>query len=111
MKEALLRAKLVGKNLDEIFDGKDQATEEYLLKEEGFSQQMVERFIFPFHQGIFPSDLQDQSSRMLQFLFQMFPRGAASLPCRGIGVAPAQVVASLLSSVTVSCNMPVIALQ
>lgn len=48
-----------------------------------------------FSQGIFLSPLEEQSSRMFEFVFKMFSVGAASLPEGGMGQVPLQIAADL----------------
>jgi phytoene dehydrogenase-like protein len=51
----------------------------------GLDREMIERFFYPFYQGIFLAPLATQSSLMFQFVFKMFSEGAASLPEKGMG--------------------------
>lgn len=46
-------------------------------------------------QGIFLSPLEEQSSRMFEFVFKMFSVGSASLPEGGMGEVPLQIAADL----------------
>ena len=46
------------------------------------------------HQGIFLAPLEEQSSRLFEFVFQMFARGSASLPAAGMQAVPDQIAAA-----------------
>lgn len=53
---------------------------------------LLRRFL---SKGIFLSPLEEQSSRMFEFVFKMFSVGAASLPEGGMGQVPLQIAADL----------------
>ena len=53
----------------------DTSTYDRLAQGEGLSDAMIARFFTPFYQGIFLSPLKEQSSRMFEFVFQMFAIG------------------------------------
>ena len=91
---ARLRGAIMGMTLDKIFTMPDQPMGDY-LREFGFSDAFLDRFIRPFYGGIFlERDLQT-SARMFAFVFKMFSEGAAALPEKGLGALPAQMAADL----------------
>lgn len=80
------------------------------LRDQGFSDQMIERFWRPWLSGIFlESDLQT-SSRMLEFVFRMFARGQTTIPRQGMQAIPEQLAAGLPPG-TVELNQPVVAIH
>lgn len=112
LKVALLRNRLIGKSVEEIFSEPEERLTTYLLNTGGFSQNMIDRFFRPFYQGIFLSSLDEQSSTMFQFLFKMFSSAPASIPSEGIGAAPRQIAASLPKHlVQITLNTPVLNIQ
>ncbi|MEM9238147.1 MAG: NAD(P)/FAD-dependent oxidoreductase [Verrucomicrobiota bacterium] len=68
----------------------DQRTDDY-LRHFGFSRDMIDRFFRAFYGGIFLERELRTSSRMFEFTFQMFSRGHATLPSKGMGAIPAQL--------------------
>ncbi len=66
------------------------ATQDY-LREDGFSEQMIERFFRPFFGGVFLDRDLTTSSSMLEFVFDMFARGTIAIPALGMGQIPEQL--------------------
>lgn len=85
---------LLGKAVDEIFRTPETSTSE-LLRRQGFSDAMVERFFRPFYAGIFLERELRTSSRMFEFTFKMFATGDTCVPAEGMGAIPAQMAATL----------------
>lgn len=63
----------------------ESSTEMFLQSELQLSDSMIDSFFTPFFRGIFLSELNEQSSKMFEFVFWMFARGSASLPKSGMG--------------------------
>lgn len=80
--------------LDELFRQTPTTTLDF-LRQEGFSEGMIERFFRPFFGGVFLEDALRTSSNFFQFCFRMFYTGDAALPALGIGEIPAQLAARL----------------
>ncbi|MFP2902173.1 NAD(P)/FAD-dependent oxidoreductase, partial [Corallococcus sp. 4LFB] len=70
----------------------------HLLRDLGFSEEMLEAFFTPFFGGIFLERGLTTSSRMLEFVFRMFARGHAAVPANGMGAIPEQLAARLPSA-------------
>lgn len=100
-----MRTRILRSSPDEIASRPDRTTEAY-LRERGFSEGMIDSFFRSFYGGIFLERELQTSSRMFEFTFQMFGRGSATLPARGMGEIPGQL-AGLLPEGTVSLNTPV----
>ncbi len=81
-------------SLEKIYERPEQTTLER-LRGAGFSDQVIDRFFKPFFGGVFLNSDLATSSRMFDFVFQMFSRGHAALPAGGIGSIPRQIAASL----------------
>ncbi|MBS0266167.1 MAG: FAD-dependent oxidoreductase [Planctomycetes bacterium] len=76
------------------FDGPEQTTLD-ALRQAGLSPEIVEKFLRPFLSGVFLDPKLRTSSKMFQFVFRMFSRGAACLPSAGMRAIPRQLAASL----------------
>lgn len=105
LRVAWMRRQLLSSSLDEIANRPDQTTEAY-LRGRGFSETMIDSFFRSFYGGIFLERELQTSSRMFEFTFQMFGRGSATLPARGMGEIPRQL-AGLLPEGTISLKTPV----
>ena len=91
---ARLRSVIMGMTLDAIFTMPDQPMGDY-LREFGFSDAFLDRFIRPFYGGIFLERELLTSARMFAFVFKMFSEGSATLPERGLGAISNQIAADL----------------
>ena len=80
--------------VDELFR-QTPTTTLALLRETGFSDQMIERFFRPFFGGVFLEDALTTSSNFFEFCFRMFFSGDAAVPARGIGAIPDQLAGRL----------------
>jgi phytoene dehydrogenase-like protein len=90
LRVASLRARISRSTLAEIAAREDLTTEVYLQRA-GFSPRMIDVFFRSFYGGIFlERDLQT-SCRMFEFTFQMFSKGSATLPARGMQEIPRQL--------------------
>ncbi len=85
-----LSRKLKKKSLKDIFEAPETTTLDY-LRQQGFSNQIIEHFFRPFYAGIFLEPHLQTSSRMFEFVFKMFATGSATLPSRGIAAIPEQL--------------------
>lgn len=66
-----------------------------LLKHEGFSEAMIDRFFRPFFGGIFFDPDLATSSRMMEFVFRCFASGDATVPALGMQQLPEQLASDL----------------
>ncbi|WP_428331477.1 NAD(P)/FAD-dependent oxidoreductase [Mucilaginibacter sp.] len=89
-----LKLKLARKSIDAIFLDKEITTVAY-LKNEGFSETIMNQFFKPFMTGIFLEDQLITSSRMFEFVFKMFSEGDAAIPAKGMGMIPLQLAQCL----------------
>lgn len=90
----LLKLKLAGKSIPEIFSEKETTTISY-LKKFGFSERIISQFFNPFMTGIFLENKLSTSSRMFEFVFKMFGEGDAAIPAKGMGMIPLQLAKGL----------------
>ena len=77
-----------------ILDEADVSSLEY-LRDEGFSERIVDDFYRPFYGGIFLDRSLSTSSRVLRFTFKMLATGKTVVPNHGIGEIPKQLAARL----------------
>lgn len=105
LRVARLRARLLRKPLEKIWSDPHRTTLD-LLRDEGFSEGMIDDFFRGFYGGIFLEDRLETSSRMFEFTFAMFSRGAATLPAAGMQAIPDQL-ASRLPPGAIRLNTPV----
>jgi len=94
LKVAVLRQKLLDSTLEDIAARPDATTESY-LQEFGFSERMIDVFFRGFYGGIFLERDLKTSSRMFEFTFRMFSQGYATVPAKGMGEIPAQLLRRL----------------
>jgi phytoene dehydrogenase-like protein len=94
LRVALLRFRVMGSSSGDIASRPDLETQEFLDKF-GFSQAMIDQFFRSFYGGIFLEKELRTSSRMFEFTFKMFSEGSATLPARGMGAIPRQLVERL----------------
>lgn len=94
IKLAKLTRDLKAKSPEDIFNGKEESTLNY-LRAAGFSQKIIEQFFKPFYSGIFLENELATSRKMFEFVFKMFAEGAAALPQDGIQAIPKQLVSQL----------------
>ncbi|CAK9001369.1 Protoporphyrinogen oxidase 2 [Durusdinium trenchii] len=89
-----LRTRATRGTLEELWTRPERTTLE-VLREIGFSDAMIDRFLRPFLGGIFLESELNTSSRMLDFVFRMFSIGDAALPAGGMGEIPLQLAGTL----------------
>ncbi|NNF19854.1 MAG: NAD(P)-binding protein [Flavobacteriaceae bacterium] len=105
LKVLRLNLELQSTSLNDIFNGEDIPTREYLLQK-GFSDSMMTKFFIPFFSGIFLEEQLQTSCRMFKFVYKMFGKGNALIPKDGIGVITDQLV-SKLGRTKIKYNRPV----
>ena len=84
--------------LSDVYNRVEQPTIE-MLRDRGFSENIIERFFRPFLGGVFLDRELQTSSRMCEFVFRMFSKGDASVPAKGMGEIPKQLASQLPPSV------------
>lgn len=97
MKVWLLKEDLVEKPVDKIFSQKETQTVDELNRL-GFSREFIESFFRPFMGGIFLEKKLTTTSKMFEFVFNMFSKGFAALPAGGMQAIPEQLAAKLGTS-------------
>ncbi len=90
LRVASLRWRISRSTLADIAAREDLTTEVYLQRA-GFSRRMIDVFFRSFYGGIFLERDLRTSSRMFEFTFQMFSKGSATLPGRGMQEIPRQL--------------------
>jgi phytoene dehydrogenase-like protein len=91
----LMKRKLLSLSEEQVFEREEISSHEALAGRWGFSSKAIERFFRPFFGGIFLEPELETSSRMLEFVFRAFGRGAAALPSEGMGAIPRQMASDL----------------
>jgi len=81
-------------DISDLFQSPDKTTIEF-LRDEGFSEKIVERFFRPFFSGISLDPEIDVSSRVFKYIFRIFADGDVALPADGMGAIPAQLAETL----------------
>ncbi|MDM7922034.1 MAG: NAD(P)/FAD-dependent oxidoreductase [Pyrinomonadaceae bacterium] len=89
-----LRSSVLDGSLADQFR-KPETTTMDVLRETGFSEEMIDRFFRPFLGGIFLEPELATSSRMFNFVFRMFSTGDASVPAAGMEAIPRQIATRL----------------
>ncbi len=89
-----LTRRLKKKSVASIFEGEDYSTLVY-LRDNDFSEDIIEDFFIPFFSGIFLEPKLKTSRKMFEFLFKMFAEGYATIPELGIGQIPIQLKSQL----------------
>jgi phytoene dehydrogenase-like protein len=102
LRVGILRWRLLHRSISDIAQREDLSTEVYLQRA-GFSRQIIDGFFRSFYGGIFLERELRTSSRMFEFTFKMFAQGSATLPARGMGEIPRQLV-SRLPPGTIRCD-------
>jgi phytoene dehydrogenase-like protein len=80
------------------------------LRDHGFGEAMIERFLRPFWAGIFLERELTTSSRFFDFTLRMFGTGHAALPAEGMAAIPRQLAEGLPAG-TVDLETPVEAVE
>ena len=79
-----------------VFQGEEESSLAR-LRRRGFSPQMIDRFWRPWLSGIYLESELVTSSRMLEFVFEMFTKGKTAVPRAGMQAIPEQLAAGLKS--------------
>jgi phytoene dehydrogenase-like protein len=90
----LLRARVTQGSIEELFQQPEKTTLQ-ALRDEGFSDSIIDRFFRPFLGGVFLNRELDTSSRLFEFVFRMFSLGETAVPALGIQQIPLQLAAGL----------------
>jgi phytoene dehydrogenase-like protein len=89
-----MRAHLMTCSTAALYDRPDVSAMQ-VLKEAGFSPNLIDRFFRPFMGGVFFDPDLHVSRRMFEFVFQMFSRGDTALPAHGMEAIPKQLASRL----------------
>ena len=90
MNIARIRLTLLGQPIDKILTATEYSTME-LLKLQGFSQSIIDKFFRPFFGGIFLESKLETSSRKFEFFFRTFSDGDNVIPEKGMQQLPNQL--------------------
>jgi phytoene dehydrogenase-like protein len=94
MNIAKIRLTLLGQSEEKILTATEYTTME-LLKLQGFSQSIIDKFFRPFFGGIFLESKLETSSRKFEFFFRTFSRGDNVVPAKGMQELPNQLAEKL----------------
>ena len=94
LRVARLRFSVRKGKTEQVFEGENKDTLSY-LKQQGFSQSIIDRFFHPLFSGIFLEDDLRTNERMFRFVFRMMSKGNMVLPREGIAAAPNQLAQRL----------------
>lgn len=108
MRVLRLRKDLRRVSVQEIAEYPDMSMEDY-LREYGFSDKFINRFIRPFCAGIFLDYSLATSVRMFGFVWKMLIDGRTAVPEKGMGAIPRQIAKGLTPD-SVHLNSPVLEL-
>lgn len=89
----LRRASKLGR-LEDVYQRPQQSTLER-LREDGFTEKMIDQFFTPFLGGVYLDESLSSSSRMLEFVFRMFAAGDIAVPADGMAAIPRQLADGL----------------
>ncbi|MDX1429304.1 MAG: FAD-dependent oxidoreductase, partial [Rhodothermales bacterium] len=85
----------LGRSSEASILDRPETTTQQALESRGFSPMVIERFFRPFLGGIMLDRSLRGSSRMFEFVFRMFSKGAAAVPADGMRRIPAQLAGNL----------------
>jgi len=106
-----LRHDLVRRSGADIFGGTDASIREY-LREWGFSERYVERFVAPLYGGITLDRSLSTSKRVFEYTFKAMSTGAAAVPAAGMAAVPEQIAArARAAGATIHANEAVTAVD
>lgn len=92
-------------SLEEINKQEEKPTL-YRLKELGFTDKMVDRFLRPFLSGIFLENKLNTTCRFFDFVFSMLAHGDNVLPAGGMKAIPEQMASNLpTDSIKLNCKV------
>ncbi len=106
---ARFRRQTTDARLSDLYQRPEQTTTAR-LREFGFSDVIIERFLRPFLGGVFLDRELQTSSRMCEFVFRMFSLGDATLPEKGMGQISVQLASHLPEGV-IQTKSPVESLE
>lgn len=106
MRTLRLRRDMRKVTLSEIAEYPDMTMDDY-LREYGFSEKYLNRFIRPFFAGIFLDYSLHTSVRMFGFVWKMLIEGRTAVPEKGMGAIPRQIAKDLTPD-SVHLNAPVV---
>ncbi len=90
LRTLLLRRDVARRDEDETFARPDRSIRDH-LRDWGFSERFVERFVAPFYGGITLDRSLSTSKRVFEYTFKTLSDGPATLPADGIGAIPRQL--------------------
>ncbi|WP_040764423.1 NAD(P)/FAD-dependent oxidoreductase [Novipirellula maiorica] len=96
-------------SLEDVY-AREQTTTLARLREDGFSDRIIEQFFRPFLGGVYLDESLEMPSRMLEFVFRMFSEGHVSVPAGGMAEIPRQLTDRLPRG-TMQLRTPVAGLQ
>ncbi|GAA5507863.1 NAD(P)/FAD-dependent oxidoreductase [Novipirellula caenicola] len=96
-------------SLEDVYT-RAQTTTVQRLRDEGFSERIIEQFFRPFLGGVYLDESLEMPSRMLEFVFRMFSQGHVSVPAGGMAEIPRQLTDRLPRG-TLQLRTPVAGLQ
>lgn len=102
---ARLRSRLCRGSLEQLLNHPETTTLE-ALRNDGFSEKVIDRFFRPFLGGVFLEPELTTSSRKFEFVFRMFSQGYAALPAQGMEELARQI-ADRLPAGSIHTNLPV----
>lgn len=94
LRVARYRARVLAGSLGDLFL-RPETTALERLRNEGFSDTMIDAFFRPFFGGVLLDRGLAASSRMLDFVFRMMAAGDTALPAAGMGAIPEQIARRL----------------
>ena len=83
----LMRLSITRGKVDQLFDGSDETTLDFLQKRK-LSDNAINRFFLPLFGGIFLESKLQTSERLFRFIFRMMAKGKMVLPKNGIRSVP-----------------------
>jgi len=83
---------------EQTFEPGERMTLDFLRRNGGFSDAMIDRFFKPFFGGVFLERELTTSSRFFRFVFRMFTSGDAVVPRDGMQEIPRQIARQLPES-------------
>lgn len=89
-----LRNRALNGSLSDLY-AREETSAPQLLRQLGFSEQIIRRFFIPFFAGVFFEPGIEVSSRTFEFIFRAFASGDTALPGRGMQAIPDQLAATL----------------
>jgi phytoene dehydrogenase-like protein len=95
LKGVRLRSRARSASATDLLEGGADVATLDVLRSEGFSERMIERFFRPLFAGILLDRSLETSARVFRFVFKMLAQGDAAVPARGMQQIPEQLAAGL----------------